>query len=402
MMSPPKPLQWFFLGLLTVGVLFSPGIFLVADDARTLIAEWTQRADGTLAPGLAVVITEDGNIERVVPVDTADLPEPQHHFGSGTVLIPGLHELLSSVGAPGEHSEEAIAFDPQANAAAAIDPLRPDLDRSRRAGVLYATVAPTPNRPLSGRAVTFATGARSQLQPVIEREGPLVFAVGESALDANREPTSRSGLESALRRWLKMEGTALLQANLRDGVAAPMIHCSEAMDVRTAAEMFMPILDRQRPTLVLASGGSDAARLLVEVGGGPEGVIVVGPFTTITSAAELRGASALARAGFELALRGDMPIAGPDSLRGSARRAVAHGLDPAAARRAMTINAARCVGLEEQIGAIGAGYRADLVIFDGDPLLSRSEVMRVFQNGQEVVIRSPHSSDVIPDEEAQR
>jgi len=401
-MFPPKPLQsCLFLCLLSVGGLFSPGMIAFADGARTLVAEWTQRPDGTLAPGLAVVLTDDGRIDRVVPADATGLTEPKHHFGRGAVLVPGLHELLCSVGAPGEHTEGAVAFDPQANAAVAIDPLRPDLDRARSAGVLYATVAPTANRPLSGRAVTFLTGVRPQLHPVIDREGPLVFAVGESALDANREPTSRSGLESALRRWFSIEGHELLEADLRAGVAAPMIHCSEAMDVRTAAALFAPVLARQRPTLVLASGGTDAARLLTEVGGGPEGVIVVGPFNTETSSAELRGASALARAGFELAFRGQMPNAGTDSLRGSARRAVANGLDAAAARRAMTINAARTVGLDKLIGAIAAGYRADLVIFDGDPLLSRSEVIQVFQGGQEVVIRSHRSSDVIPDEEAQ-
>jgi imidazolonepropionase-like amidohydrolase len=44
------------------------------------------------------------------------------------------------------------------------------------------------------------------------------------------------------------------------------------------------------------------------------------------------------------------------------------GMSPASALRSATLEAARVVGLEEQLGTVEAGKLADLVAVPGDPL----------------------------------
>jgi len=53
------------------------------------------------------------------------------------------------------------------------------------------------------------------------------------------------------------------------------------------------------------------------------------------------------------------------------------GLSPAAALRTATVNAARVMGAADQVGRLEAGFLADLVIVDGDPLARMTDLMNV-------------------------
>ncbi|MHC4934957.1 MAG: amidohydrolase family protein [Planctomycetota bacterium] len=362
---------------------------------RTIVPGRVQLADGRLAAGRAVVIGVDGRIERIAAADAPDLPSPILRTGEETVLAPGLHEFLGSLGAPGELEDAVVPFDENATARAVIDPTRRDLAAAHAAGVLHATVAPRERNPLSGRAITFHTGlhgALAEVEPT--RPGPLLFAVGETALSATREPTSRAGLRIALERWIRTRGEELLPPTGGGGaLAAPLVHCTEAMDIRTALDL----LGSTGPTLILASGGAEAAAVLARAtGGGWRRPIVVGPFDARTPIPELRGAAALAATGAELIFRGGMPRLGAESLRETARRATAQGLPPAAARRAITSNPARASGLAGTIGSILAGARADLVLLDGDPLLPGTSVLHIFVGGRGTTPHSPTERPQIP------
>ena len=51
---------------------------------------------------------------------------------------------------------------------------------------------------------------------------------------------------------------------------------------------------------------------------------------------------------------------------------VEHGLPPLAALRAATIDAARLLGLDSEIGTLEAGKIADVLLLDGDPIAEPS------------------------------
>ncbi len=91
----------------------------------------------------------------------------------------------------------------------------------------------------------------------------------------------------------------------------------------------------------------------------------------------------LAAAGVKVTFSTGSPISGKD-LPFHAARAVAFGMDREEALRAITINAAQILGLDDRLGSIETGKDADFFLCSGDPLDLRTEVKHVFINGKDV------------------
>lgn len=73
----------------------------------------------------------------------------------------------------------------------------------------------------------------------------------------------------------------------------------------------------------------------------------------------------------------DYPPFAPLGVTEEMRLLVYAGLSPLAALQAATVNAARAVGMENEIGTIDIGKLADLVLLDGDPRADVGNVRRV-------------------------
>lgn len=100
--------------------------------------------------------------------------------------------------------------------------------------------------------------------------------------------------------------------------------------------------------------------------------------------APFRNAGELARAGVPICFSsGEDPSAGKD-LTYHAARAVAFGLEHPEAIRALTIGAARILGVSDRLGSLEVGKDADLFICDGDPLDIRTQVKTIVINGRPV------------------
>ncbi|HXZ13960.1 MAG TPA: amidohydrolase family protein [Candidatus Sulfotelmatobacter sp.] len=70
--------------------------------------------------------------------------------------------------------------------------------------------------------------------------------------------------------------------------------------------------------------------------------------------------------------------------------AVAFGLPHDEALKAITVNAAKMLGLGDQFGTIEAGKVANLLLTDGDPLEIRTQVRLLFINGQQTSTDNRH------------
>ncbi len=123
-----------------------------------------------------------------------------------------------------------------------------------------------------------------------------------------------------------------------------------------------------------------------------DATVIVGPVVRdrILENSEFRNhksccAATLVRAGVHvvLASSGRQPLE-TRHLGLNAAQAVAHGVDARKALGAITVDAARVLGVADRIGTIEKGKDADLVIFDSDPLSSSATVERVFIQGKEV------------------
>ena len=116
---------------------------------------------------------------------------------------------------------------------------------------------------------------------------------------------------------------------------------------------------------------------------------VVGPVLALPSSrfdpydAPYANAAVLARAGTRVAIMPD-DRENTRNLAFHAAMACAHGLPRELALRAITIEPARLLGLERELGTLAPGKRADVIVTDGDLLDVRSRVERMLIDGEEV------------------
>ena len=117
--------------------------------------------------------------------------------------------------------------------------------------------------------------------------------------------------------------------------------------------------------------------------------VIIGPLLVSRSKVEVRNRSTanpgrLAAAGVTIALTTDHPVVPINYLVHQATFSVKEGLEPAVAMRALTINPARIMGVDDRIGSLAVGKDADFCLWSGDPLDVLTRVERAYQDGREV------------------
>jgi len=118
--------------------------------------------------------------------------------------------------------------------------------------------------------------------------------------------------------------------------------------------------------------------------------VAVGPTLTNASKIELCNKTfetpgVLHRAGCQVSIITDSPVIPQQYLPLCAGLAVKAGMDPFAALQAITINPAKHLGIEDRVGSLEVGKDADIVLTDGDPMVSDNHIIAVILNGEKVV-----------------
>jgi imidazolonepropionase-like amidohydrolase len=90
----------------------------------------------------------------------------------------------------------------------------------------------------------------------------------------------------------------------------------------------------------------------------------------------------LNRAGIKTAIATDHPVSLIGSLNICAALAVKAGLDYLEALKCITINAAEICRVSHRVGSLRIGKDADVAIFDGDPLQTRTKTMATIIDGK--------------------
>lgn len=116
----------------------------------------------------------------------------------------------------------------------------------------------------------------------------------------------------------------------------------------------------------------------------------VGPSLTGASKWELQNRSwvtpgILASKGLQVSIITDAPVIPQEYLNVCAYYATVAGMDRYEALKAITINAARHLGVADRIGSLEAGKDADIVISRGDILDLNSHIENVFIDGKSVL-----------------
>ena len=338
----------------------------------------------------------------VVPDDAAVLD------ASGMTVTPGFVDARTGIGVPPQvRDDRDMLIRSDFTMSEHLGPLfvpgafgqgvqRPAVHPWLRGGVTAVYVSPGSQNLVGG------FGAVAKLMPgalgeVLNDAAGLSISFGDAAQRAFEAPTTRQGMVGELRQWL-IDNRA---AQASDAVASLRLTrvLSGDIPIRAVANTPDDIL-----TAVRIAQEFDL-RLVVDVGAGAHVVaetladggvpVVVGPSMLGAGgggslemfAHTAENAARLHRAGVTLALSTDALLG--RSVVTEAVVARAHGLDPKAALQAVTLDAARILGVDDRIGSIEPGKDADLVLWDGDPVGTWGEARVVIVSGEVVFQRSP-------------
>lgn len=324
---------------------------------------------------------------------------------SGKVVMPGLIDAHSHVGIVEEIyreegddcNENTDPVTPHLRAIDAVNPADLGFRDALAGGVTTVVTGPGSANIIGGEMVVMKTHGTVVDEMIVRFPAGLKAALGENPKHSygpdKKMPATRMASAALLRealtkaqnylkkespeKDLKMESLARVlkrEVPLR-------VHAHRADDIMTAVR----IADEFGVKLVIehCTEGHLVAKQLA-VRGIPA---VVGPLIANREKVELQGvtlktAAVLADAGILFAIMTDHPVVPIQYLAASAALAKKGGLSAEQALQAVTINAAKVLGLEDQLGSIEPGKDADIVIWDGSPLDISSQVDQVFINGQ--------------------
>ena len=345
------------------------------------------------------ILIKDGKIlevgkELVAPLDAKVID------AEGKMVFPGFIDAHSHLGM----WEEGIGFEgsdgnemvdpvtPHLRAIDGINPMDMSFEEAYKGGVTTAVTGPGSANVIGGMFAAIKTYGKRVDDMIIKEPVAMKVAFGENPKrvynDQKKSPITRMAIVAILRENLfkakqymeKKEGAKddpskmpeydmkmeALERVLRREIPIKA-HAHRADDIftalRIAKEFDVDI------TLDHCTEGHLIADYLAREGK----AAIVGPSLTERSKYELKNLTfdtprILHEAGVKIAITTDSPVIPLHYLPICAGLAHKSGLDEMEALKAITINPAQIVGIDDRVGSIEVGKDADIVIFDGNPI----------------------------------
>ena len=387
---------------------------------------------GTLEGG--TILVEGGRIvalgnDVVIPEDA------EVYDAGGKVVMPGLidahcHVGLWAEGVGWEHSDGNEMTDPITPHLRALDAVHPEDPAFKElvaAGVTTVLTGPGSGNLIGGQWVCLKTRPKPSVEQMVLLEpAGMKMALGENPKrvygDQKKAPSTRMGNAAALRaalvdaqnylgKWRRYEADlasyeAKIAAGDEDADAPTLperdlklealgkvlrremkarVHAHRADDMLTAMRIAQEFnLDL---TLEHATEGYKIAEILAS-----KGIpVTAGPILFSRTKYELRemtprNPALMAEAGVKVAIQTD-EMSAVKYLAINAALAVREGMEEEEALKAITINAAEIIGVEERVGSLEVGKDADILVLSGHPFDYRTVTELVLVDGQVAYVR---------------
>jgi imidazolonepropionase-like amidohydrolase len=342
-----------------------------------------------------VVLVRDGRIAAVGPAAEVVLPDVIEVL-SARVVTPGLVDAHSTVGFAGylnqdsdrDELDRSAPIQPELRAVDGYNPRERLVEWVRGFGVTTVHTGHAPGALVSGQTMVAKTRGATVDEAVIVPRAMIACTLGEGAqtgeegkapgtrskavamlraeLVAAREYADKRGLEDASKR----PDPDLRKQALADALAGEvplLVTVHRHQDILCALR-----LGREFGLRLVLDGGAEAAEVSAEIAAAGVPVIVHPPMNRAWGEMEnasMTTAARLADAGIPIALQSGYEDYVPRTrvLLFEAAVAAAHGLGSDAALAAVTIDAARLLGVADRVGSLEVGKDGDLALYDGDP-----------------------------------
>lgn len=364
-------------------------------------------------PYRADILVEDGKIAAigehlyVTESDTVMDAEGLH-------VYPGFVEAHGHIGLDGygigyegmDYNELNDIISPQMRGIDGVKAMDAAFPKAAAAGVTCVCVGPGSANVLGGTFTAIKTVGK-RVDDMVVRDGvAMKCAFGENPKRVYRDKKDSSRMTTAaLLREALFKAREYMEKKEAAGEDKSKM---PAFDMKS--EALIPVLRREIPLKAHAHAAEDIftalriakefdlritlehvteGHLIVEELAKEQVPLAVGPTLTSASKYELRNKSwttpgLLAKAGCQVSIITDSPVIPQEYLPLCAGLAVQAGMEPFAALKAITINAAKHAGIADRVGSLETGKDADFVITDGCPFEVSTKVLHVLIDGKEI------------------
>lgn len=330
-------------------------------------------------------IEEDINL-----IDKGYIKEARIIDAKENILFPGLIDahchlgiIEDSMGFEGEDLNEMTdPITPELRGIDAINPFDKRFKESYENGITTVSTGPGSANIVCGQFAAIKTFGKRIDDMIIKEPIAMKVALGENPKSVygkdGKAPMTRMAIASKLREllfktreYINSDGDFDIKLEAMKSVLnreIPLkVHAHRADDIFTAIRIAKEF--NLRLTIDHCSEGHLIADYLKE-----ENLdCILGPALTDRSKIELKNLTfetpkVLYEAGVRFAIMTDSPEVPQEYLPLSAGLAVKAGLKETEAMKAITINAAKILGIDDRVGSIEEGKDADLVLFSSNPL----------------------------------
>jgi imidazolonepropionase-like amidohydrolase len=393
-------------------------IFLFAVNIQAQIAVkgetiWMMTSSTPITNG--VVLINNGKIEAVGTAAQIKIPA-NYRVINAKVVTPGLIDAHSVIGLAGylnqPHDqmqvETSSSMQPELRAIDAYNAQERLIEWVREFGVTTIHTGHAPASLMSGQTMIAKTIGKTVEAAVIVPTAMIAVTLGQGGMESGgKSPGTRAKQAAMLRAaLLKAQESVRKQDDDKNKKDADKNQITELR-----AEMMERVIRREIPLLITAHKAQDimtALRLAKEfnirivLDGAAEAQMVMNEikasgFPVIihptmyraggdTESLSMETPAKLKAAGLNFALQSGYETYVPKTrvVLLEAAMAAAYGLSMRDALAAITIDAARILGIDNRVGSIAQGKDADIAMYDGDPFEYTTHCTGTIINGQVV------------------
>lgn len=340
------------------------------------------------------LIIKNGKIEKIIrgkEVEDIDIEGIKIIDAKGHMVVPGIIDahchlgmVEDSMGFEGDDVNEMTdPITPELRAIDALNPMDKMFKEAYEGGITTVATGPGSSNIVCGQFAAIKTYGRRIDEMVIKEPIAMKLAFGENPKSVygknDKSPMTRMAIASKLRELLfktkeymedkdasfdiKLES----MKKVMTGEIPLKVHAHRADDIFTVIRIAREF------DLKLTIDHCTEGHLIADYLKDENLDCIVGPSFTDRSKVELKNLTfetpkVLNEAGIRFAIMTDSPEVGVNYLPFCAGLAMKAGLKEMEALKAITINPARILGIDDRVGSIEEGKDADLVVFSSNPL----------------------------------
>ncbi len=359
---------------------------------------------------IADILAVDGKITKIQP-DISPEEGTKVVDAKGLHIYPGLVDAHSHIGLDGygigfegsDFNEMNDILTPHLRAIDAINPMDVTLNQAALGGVTSVATGPGSSNVLGGTFTAIKLNGLRIDNMIIKDKVAMKCAFGENPKRCYKDKNNFSRMSTAA----KLREMLFQAMEYRDKLTSAGDDFSKKPAFNMKLEALLPVLNREIPLKAHAHRADDIftairiakefkvkltiehcteGHLIVEELAKENIPVAVGPSLGHATKYELRNKSfttpgILAKAGLSVSIITDSPVIPQQYLAMCAGLAIKSGMEPFEALKAITINPARHIGIEERVGTLEIGKDADIVLADGEIFESLTNVVKTFIDG---------------------